>query len=70
MREIYLYENTDPISVISLSTAEGVTVKAVWRQRKNMWYVVEPESERDVIDALTPRQFQEAIETGKYHFKW
>ena len=35
-----------------------------------MWYVVEPGNEKNVIDALTPRQFHEAIENGKYSFKW
>jgi hypothetical protein len=70
MREVYVSESTDPISVISLSAAGGVTVKAVWKQRKNMWYIIESESERNVIDVLTPRQFHETIETGKYHFKW
>jgi hypothetical protein len=67
---IYWNDNSDPISVINLSTAGGTTLKAVWKQRKNMWYVIESESERNVIDELTPRQFHEAIETGKYHFKW
>ena len=35
-----------------------------------MWYVVEPGNEKNVIDVLTPSQFLEAIENGKYSFKW
>ena len=70
MRNIYVNESTDPISVIPLSTNGGKTLNAVWKQRKYMWYVVEPGNEKNVIDILTPRQFHEAIENGKYSFKW
>lgn len=37
--------NTGPISVIPLSTTGGTTLNAVWKQRKDTWYVVEPGSE-------------------------
>ena len=70
MRNMYVNESTDPISVIPLSTNGGKTLNAAWKQRKYMWYVVEPGNEKNVIDILTPRQFHEAIENGKYSFKW
>ena len=63
-------ESSDPISVIPLSTTGGTTLNAFWKQRKVVWYVVGPGNERNVIDILTPRQFHEAIENGKYSFKW
>jgi hypothetical protein len=49
MRNIYLNESSDPISVIPLSTAGGTTLNAVWKQRKDMWYLVEPGSKKNVI---------------------
>ncbi len=49
MRNIYVNESSDPISVIPLSTTGGTTLNAVWKQRKDMWYVVEPGSEKNVI---------------------
>ena len=61
MRNIYVNESSDPISVIPLSTTGGRTLA---------WYVVEPGNEKNVIDVPTPRQFDEAIENGKYSFKW
>jgi hypothetical protein len=70
MRDIYVNETSDPTSVIPLSTSGGTTLNAVWKQRKGTWYVVEPGNEKNVIDVLTPRQFDEAIENGKYSFKW
>jgi hypothetical protein len=70
MRNMYVNESSDPVSVIPLSTNVGTTLNAVWKQRKDAWYVVEPGNEKNVIDILTPRQFQEAIENGKYSFKW
>ena len=70
MRNIYVNVSSDPISVIPLSTTVGTTLDAVWKQRKYTWYVVEPGNEKNVIDVLTPRQFDEAIENGKYSFKW
>ena len=67
---IYWNDSSIPVNVINLSTTGGATLNAVWKQRKNTWYVVEPGSEKNVIDVLTPRQFHEAIENGKYSFKW
>jgi hypothetical protein len=66
-----MYESSnEPISVISLSTTDGVTLNAVWKKRKDAWYIVEPGNEMNVMDVLTPRQFHEAIENGRYSFKW
>jgi hypothetical protein len=70
MRNVYVNENIDPISVIPLSTTGGTILEAVWKQRKGTWYVVESGNEKNVIDVLTPLQFHEAIENGKYSFKW
>jgi hypothetical protein len=71
MKNLYVYESSnEPISVISLSTTEGVTLNAVWKKRKDAWYIVEPGNETNVIDVLTPRQFHEAIENGRYSFIW
>lgn len=70
MRNMYVNESSNPISVISLSTTGGTTLNAVWKKRKNTWYVVESGNEKNVIDILTPRQFHEAIENRKYSFKW
>ncbi|MFZ0555045.1 MAG: hypothetical protein WBL67_20460 [Nitrososphaeraceae archaeon] len=70
MRNIYVNESSDPISIIPLSTTGGRTVNAVWKQRKGTWYVVEPGNDKNVIEVFTPRQFDEAIENGKYFFKW
>ena len=70
MREIYVNESTNPISVIPLSTNSGIALNAVWKQRKGMWYVVESAIEKNIVDRLTPRQFHEAIEIGKYLLKW
>jgi hypothetical protein len=71
MKNLYVYESSnEPISVISLSTTDGATLNAVWKKRKDAWYIVEPGNETNVIDVLTPRQFHEAIENGRYSFKW
>jgi hypothetical protein len=70
MRNIYVNESSDPISVIPLYTTGGRTLNAIWKQRRGTWYVVELANEKNVIDVLTPRQFDEAIENGKYSFKW
>jgi hypothetical protein len=70
MRELYLYESEEPIDVIPLSTSGGAALNAVWKQRKGMWYVVGPLNKKNIIDRLTPRQFQEAIEKGKYFLTW
>jgi hypothetical protein len=69
MRDVYVNESTNPISIILLSTPSGTTVNAIWKQRKDMWYVVESCNEKNVIDVLTPRQFHEAIQNGKYSFR-
>ncbi|MGH9979233.1 MAG: hypothetical protein ACRD8Z_25880 [Nitrososphaeraceae archaeon] len=70
MRNMYVNEDSDPISVIPLFTNGGTTLNAVWKQRKDTWYIVEPGNEKNVIDILTARQFHEAIENKKYSFKW
>jgi hypothetical protein len=71
MKNLYVYESSnEPISVISLSTTDGVTLNAVWKKRKDVWYIVGSGNETNVIDVLTPRQFHEAIENGRYSFKW
>ena len=49
MRNIYVNESSDPISVIPLSTTDRTTLNVVWKQRKGTWYVVEPGSEKNVI---------------------
>ena len=70
MRNIYVNESAGPISVILLTTSDGITLNAVWKQKKDKWFVIEPGNKNNVIDVLTPRQFHEAIENGKYYFKW
>jgi hypothetical protein len=70
MRDIYVNESTNPLSIILLSTPSGTILNAIWKQRKDMWYVVESGNEKNVIDVLTPRQFHEAIQNGKYSLKW
>ena len=65
MRESYLYESEDPISEILLSTSDGVTLNAVWKQRKGMWYIVEPLDKENIIYRLTPREFHDALQNGK-----
>jgi hypothetical protein len=49
MRNIYVNESSDPISVIPLSTTGGTTLNAVWKHRKCTWYVVELGSKKNVI---------------------
>ena len=70
MRNIYVNESSDPISVIPSPTTSGTTLNAVWKQRKGVWYVIESAIEKNIADRLTPRQFHEAIENGKYLLKW
>jgi hypothetical protein len=70
MRELYVIEDTEPISVIPLSTTSGTTVHAVWKNKELSWYVTEPGRENNVIDVLTPHQFDEAIQNGKYSLNW
>ena len=62
-----------PRNVIALSTTTGTRLNAIWKRKTDRWYIVEEGNERNpnnVVDILTPRQFQEAIENGKYFFKW
>ena len=49
MRNIYVNESSDPISVIPSSMTGGASLNAIWKQRKDMWYVVEPGSKKNVI---------------------
>ena len=70
MKDVYWNYSNDAISVINLSTTGGVILNAVWKQRKEMWYVVDSGSKKNVMDVLTPRQFHETIENGKYSLKW
>ena len=61
MRNIYVNERTNPIRDIPLSTTGGIALIAVGKQRKDSLHVVKPWSEKNVIEALTPRQFHEAF---------
>jgi hypothetical protein len=71
-----LYENANedgPRNVIVLSTAAGTGLNAIWKLKKDRWYIVESEDDRNQnseVDILTPRQFQDAVENRKYSFKW
>ena len=64
-------------NVVVLTTTTGVRLVAVWKQRVDRWYIVaadesdnEKENLKKVIDKLTPRQFQDAVENGRYSFTW
>ena len=46
MRDVYVNESTNPISIILLSTPSGTTVNAIWKQRKDIWYVVKSGNEK------------------------
>ena len=72
MRDIYLneIESTNPVSVIPLSTNDGTTLIAIWKKSKNMWHIIKALNEKNAIDVLTPRQFDEAIQNRKYSLKW
>lgn len=73
MYSLYEYNNdTTPSNVIALSTTIGIRLNAIWKQRKDRWYIVESKNEsnpNNVMDILTPRQFQVAVDNGKYLFK-
>ncbi len=58
---------------------------AIWKQKLDKWYIVTVEESRNdddrqlisynskkvtVVDKLTPRQFQDAVEKGRYSFVW
>jgi len=49
MRNIYVNECSDPISVIPSPTTSGTTLNAVWKQRNDMWYVIVLGSKKNVI---------------------
>jgi hypothetical protein len=49
MRNIYVNESSDPISEIPLSTTGETTLNGVWKQKKDMWHVVEPGNKKYVI---------------------
>jgi hypothetical protein len=70
MREIYVNGISNPINIILLSTSGGAALNAVWKLRKGMWYIVEPTNEKNIVDRLTPRQFHEAIQNGRYSLRW
>jgi hypothetical protein len=71
-----LYENANeegPRNVIVLSTAAGTRLNAIWKQRKERWYIAEAGNEWNpskVVDILTPRQFQDSVESRKYSFDY
>ena len=56
-----------------LSTTTGIRLVAIWKQKIDRWYIVESGNEgnlKSVIDKLTPRQFQDAVENGRFSFAW
>jgi hypothetical protein len=65
-------------NVVVLTTTAGVRLVAIWKQKLNRWYIVveseDKEKERramkKVVDKLTPHQFQNAVEKGRYSFAW
>ena len=46
----------------------------IWKENKDRWYIVESEDRRisniEILNTLTPRQFQDAIDKGEYSFEW
>jgi hypothetical protein len=63
-----------PRNIIVLKTAKGERLNAIWNQKKDRWYIVEPEergmSNIGILNTLTPRQFQDAFDKGEYSFEW
>jgi hypothetical protein len=63
-----------PRSIVVLTTAKGVRLNAIWKEKKDTWYIVESEDRRisniGILNTLTPRQFQDAIDKGEYSFEW
>ena len=57
-------ESIGPRSVILLPTTDGTTLNAVWKQKKDKWFIIEPGNKNNVIDVLTPRQFHESLQNG------
>lgn len=57
-----------PRSIVVLTTAKGVRLNAIWRQKKDRWYIVESEDRGipniEILNTLTPRQFQDAFDKG------
>ena len=54
-----------------MTTVTGRRLVAVWKEKEDRWYIVEAgsggiENLKKVIDKLTPRQFQHAVENGRY----
>ena len=69
MRDLFVNENTNPITRILLSTNGGSALIAAWKKWRKMWYIIKVGSENNVLEILTPRQFDEAIQNGKYSLK-
>jgi hypothetical protein len=63
-----------PRNIVVLTTAKGVRLNAIWRQKKDRWYIVESEDRGlpniEILNTLTPRQFQDAFDKGDYSFEW
>jgi hypothetical protein len=63
-----------PRSIVVLTTAKGVRLNAIWKEKKDRWYIVESDDRRisniGILNTLTPRQFQDAIDKGEYSFEW
>ena len=59
----------ETVSVVQLSPDSESTAIGIWKQRKNMWYIVELENEKNVLDVLTAHQFHDAIQNKKYSLK-
>ncbi len=68
MRDIYVNESTNPS--VQLSANSGTILIGIWKKRKNMWYILDSGSEKNIIEVLTPTQFDEAIKNKKYSLKW
>ena len=62
---VYVNESTSPVSV-RLYSNNGIILTGIWKKRKNMWCIFEPGSKKNIIDVLTPSQFDEAIKNKKY----
>jgi hypothetical protein len=69
MRDIYVNESSNQKSV-QLSTNSETILFGVWNKRKNLWYIFESGNEKNAIDMLSPRQFDEAILNKKYSLRW
>jgi hypothetical protein len=64
MREIYVNEIANSVRDIPLTMIGGIEMVAVWKQRKDIWYVEKTWSEKNAIEALTQCQFHEALQNG------